>query len=128
MKKPSLEHLSRRERQIMDVLHRQGSATAAEIHEQIPEPPSYSAVRAALRVLETKGHVQHRRSGHRYVFSPTLPRGVAQENAARRLLETFFAGSATHAVAALLDASERITAEEAAELRELIDAARGQER
>lgn len=128
MKKRSLEHLSRRERQIMDVLHRQGSATAAEVHEQIPDPPSYSAVRAALRVLETKGHVRHQRRSHHYVFSPTLSRDVAQENAARRLLDTFFAGSATHAVAALLDASEQITDEEAAEMRELIDAARRQER
>jgi len=124
MAKHGPEHLTRRERQIMDVLHREGSATAAEIQEQIPDPPSYSAVRAALRVLEDKGHVVHERRSHRYVYSPTVPRTVAQQNAARRLLETFFAGSTSKAVAALLDASDELSGEELAQLQALIETAR----
>ena len=123
MSKPH-EHLSRRERQIMDALYRLDRATAAEIQEEIPDPPSYSAVRAALRVLEDKRHVRHQRRGHHYVYGPTVPRAVARRNAARRLLDTFFEGSAPKAVAALLECSEQLSAQELDELRALVEQAR----
>jgi predicted transcriptional regulator len=97
--------LSRRERQIMDVLYRCGKATASEVLEALPDPPGYSAVRAMLRVLEEKGHVRHEEQGPRYVFLPTVPREKAKRSAVKHLLDTFFNGSAEQAVAALLDAS-----------------------
>lgn len=97
--------LSRRERQIMDVIYRLGRATAAEIHEALPDRPSYSTVRALLRVLEAKGHLRHTEDGPRYVFSPTVPRERARESALRQLVTTFFDGSTEAAVAALLDIS-----------------------
>lgn len=122
--KRSHEHLSRRERQIMDALYRLGRATAADIQEEIPEPPSYSAVRAALRVLEDKGHVGHERRSHHYVYSPTVPAEVAQRNAARRLLDTFFEGSASKAVAALLECSDDLHPDELRELEQLVEQAR----
>lgn len=96
-------HLSRRESQIMDVIWELGSATAAEVRERLPDPPSYSAVRAMLRVLEKKGHLRHRSDGPRYVFSPTMPRDRARRTALRRLVRTFFGGSTENAMAALLD-------------------------
>lgn len=95
--------LSRRERQIMEIVYRKGSATAAEVHAELADPPSYSAVRALLRVLEEKGHLRHRQDGPRYVFSPTVPRDRARRTALQRLVGTFFAGSVTDTVAALLD-------------------------
>ena len=95
--------LSRRERQIMEIVYRKGNATAAEVHEEMPDRPSYSAVRALLRVLEEKGQLRHRQDGPRYVFSPTVPRDRARKSALQRLVGTFFAGSVTDAVAALLD-------------------------
>src|SRR5262245_62376574 len=98
-------HLSRRERQIMDVLYRKGSATAAEVLENLPDPPSYSAVRALLRILEQKGHIKHEEREGKYVFSPTVHRDKAKRSAVRHLLQTFFDGSSEQAVAALLDAS-----------------------
>src|SRR5262245_25409064 len=101
-------HLSRRERQIMDVLYRKGSATAAEVLDSIPEAPSYSAVRALLRVLEEKGHVRHEEAAGKYVFMPTTPREKAKRSAVRHLVQTFFNGSPEEAVAALLDASSSI--------------------
>jgi len=125
MRQQSQAHLSRRERQIMDVLYRQGEATAAEVQEQIADPPSYSAVRATLRILEEKGHVTHRRDGRRYVFAPTVPHTKARQSALTRLVATFFAGSAEQAVAALLDMSaSRLTDEELDRLAERIDQAR----
>jgi predicted transcriptional regulator len=95
--------LSRRERQIVDILYTQGSATAAEVQAALPEPPSYSAVRAMLRVLEEKGHVRHEQDGPRYVYRPTLPRDNAKKSAMRHMLHTFFDGSAEKAISALLD-------------------------
>ena len=97
--------LSRRERQIMDVIYASGSATVRHVMESIPDPPSYSAVRAMLRVLEEKGHVEHRYDGPRYVYVPTVPRAKASESAMKQMLRTFFDGSAERAVAALLDMS-----------------------
>jgi predicted transcriptional regulator len=96
--------LSRRERQIMDALYRRGSATVTEVRDDLPDPPSYSAVRALLRILEEKGHLAHREDGPRYVYEPTLPLEQARRSAARHLLETFFGDSVEGAVAALLDA------------------------
>ncbi len=95
-------HLSRRERQIMDALHAHRQATAAEVLGAIPDPPSYSAVRALLRILEGKGHIRRWREGARYVYQPRVSRKVASRSALRRLVSTFFQGSVTQAVAALL--------------------------
>ncbi|MFN7998153.1 MAG: BlaI/MecI/CopY family transcriptional regulator [Bryobacteraceae bacterium] len=94
--------LSRRERQMMDILYRRGRATAAEIHHQLPDPPTYSAVRAKLRVLEEKGHVRHEEQALRYVYLPTVPRDKAKQSALRHLVETFFDNSAEQAITALL--------------------------
>ena len=97
--------LSRRERQIMDVLYRLGSATAAEVQENIADAPSYSAIRALLRILVEKGHARHAYDGPRYVYSPVISRPVAQKSALRQLVKTFFNGSASNAIAALIDMS-----------------------
>ncbi len=98
--------LSRRERQILDILHARGRATAAEVRAELPEAPSYSAVRALLRILEAKGHAKHRREGLRYVFLPRESREKASRSALRRVLTTFFGGSVDQAVAALLEAAD----------------------
>jgi predicted transcriptional regulator len=95
--------LSRRERQILDVLYKAGRATAAEVQQAMPAAPSYSAVRTLLRILEDKGHVRHEQDGSRYVYLPTVARDAAQRSALRHLLNTFFEGSTTQAIAALLD-------------------------
>src|SRR6188768_4550547 len=94
--------LSRRERQIMDVLYQKGKATALEVQESLPEPPSYSAVRALLRILEDKGHVRHEQDGPRYMYLPTVAHDNAQRSALRHILQTFFNGSAEQAISALL--------------------------
>ena len=98
--------LSRRERQIMEVIYSRGRATAAEVRADLPEAPSYSAVRAMLRILEEKGHLVHEAEGPRYVFMPTVPREKARETALKRLVQTFFGGSPENAVAALLELDE----------------------
>lgn len=117
--------LSRRERQIMDILHRKAKATSAEIREAMADPPSYSAVRAMLRILEDKGHVTHEQDGLRYVFVPTEPPEQARRNALRHLLTTFFEGSAERAVAALLDGpGQKLKPEELERLGKLIDEAK----
>ena len=117
--------LSRRERQIMDVIYRRGRATVAEIHESIPDPPGYSAVRAMLRVLEEKGHIRHEEKDLRYVFLPVVPREKARRSAVAHMLETFFDGSAEQAVATLLDVSGRnLSKEKLDRLAALIEEAR----
>jgi BlaI family penicillinase repressor len=117
--------LSRREREIMDVIYRAGRATAAEVLTQMSEPPSYSAVRALLRVLEEKGHLRHEEDGPRYVFLPTVPRERARQSALRQVLHTFFDGSTEQAVAALLDLqSTRLSDAELARLSQRIADAR----
>jgi BlaI family penicillinase repressor len=98
--------LSRRERQIMDVLYRQTEATVAEVMEWMEDAPGYSAVRATLRVLEDKGHVTHREDGPRYVYLPTVPREDAREDALRHVMATFFNGSLEQTVTALLRMSD----------------------
>src|SRR5580704_16728554 len=95
-------NLSRRERQIMDILYQRGRASGAEIHTALPDRPSYSAVRAKLRVLEEKGHVRHEEQALRYVYLPTVPRGRARQSALRHLLATFFDNSSEQAITALL--------------------------
>jgi predicted transcriptional regulator len=103
----SQHKFSRRERQIMDVLYRKERATAAEIMEEIPDPPGYSAVRAMLRVLEEKKHIRHEAEELRYVYMPVVPREKARRSAVTHLVETFFDGSAEQAVATLLSVSAR---------------------
>src|SRR3954447_8950170 len=125
MAKPAKDGLSRRERQIMDVIYQRGQATAAEVLEGIADPPGYSAVRAMLRVLEEKGHLRHEQQGPRYMFLPTVPREKARRSALRRLVQTFFDGSTEQAVAALLDLSaSRLSDAELDRLSQLIDQAR----
>lgn len=125
MARMSHANLSRRERQIMDIVYRQGQATAAEVLEALPDPPSYSAVRAMLRILEEKGHLRHEQQGPRYVFLPTLPRDKASRSALKQLVQTFFDGSTEQAVAALLDLSgSKLSSDELDRLSDLIDQAR----
>jgi BlaI family penicillinase repressor len=117
--------LSRRERQIMDAIYAHGSATVRDVMDSLPEPPGYSAVRAMLRILEEKGHLEHRQDGPRYVYLPVIPREEARESALKRLLGTFFDGSAERAFAALLDLSSAdLSREELDRLAEMIDQAR----
>src|SRR5689334_8627146 len=99
-------HLSRRERQIMDVLHAKGAAAAAEVRSALPDPPSYSAVRALLRILEEKGFIRHREEGGRYVYLPRASKQAASRSALKRVVSTFFQGSATQAMAALLESAD----------------------
>ena len=117
--------LSRRERQIMDIIYQRTRATAAEVMEDLPDPPSYSAVRALLRVLEEKGHVRHKQDGPRYVFLPTVPRDRARQSALKQVVGTFFEDSAEQAVAALLDMSAKdMSDDELDRLAELIEQAK----
>jgi predicted transcriptional regulator len=117
--------LTRRERQIMEILHARGQATAAEVHQALPDSPSYSAVRALLRILEDKGHVKHRREGLRYVHLPTEPRARASRSALRRVVRTFFGGSAPLAAAALLESADtELSSEEIDQLQKIINQAR----
>jgi BlaI family transcriptional regulator, penicillinase repressor len=126
MKKDTHLSLSRRERQIMDILFQRGSASASEIHEAVPDPPSYSAVRAALSVLEKKGHIHHELQGLRYVWKPRVPRENARRSALRHLVKTFFDGSVERTVAALLDeASVKLEQRDLDRLRAMIAKAEG---
>ncbi|MEO6527271.1 MAG: BlaI/MecI/CopY family transcriptional regulator [Gemmatimonadaceae bacterium] len=117
--------LSRRERQIMDFLFRVGRATAAEVMDGLPDAPSYSAVRALLRILEQKGHIRHEEEGRAYVYMPLQRRDSARQSALSHLLKTFFDNSAEQAVAALLAIKgEKISEAELERMSRLIDAAR----
>ena len=117
--------LSRRERQIMDILYRDGKASAAEVRERMEDAPGYSAVRAMLRVLEEKGHVKHQAEGLKYVYVPTVARNKAKRTAVQHLLTTFFNGSPEQIVAALLDVSAtRLTREELDRMSEMIEKAK----
>jgi len=119
------QKLSRRERQLMDILYRRGRATAAEVREALPDPPSYSAVRALLRILEEKGHARHTGEGARYVYAPAVPHGKATRSALRHLVDTFFEGSAGDAAAALLDDSAaKLSPADLDRLSQLIEKAR----
>src|SRR6516225_5448173 len=118
-------HLSRRERQIMDVLHARGRATAAQVQAALPNPPSYSAVRALLRILEEKGHVKHATEGTRYIYLARTSRQAATRAALKRVVSTFFGGSVSQAMAALLqDSDTRLSEEELEKVDRLIQQAR----
>ncbi len=116
--------LSRRERQIMDIIYAKGKASIAQVHQAIEDRPSYSAVRALMRILEDKGHLKHTTVGNRYVYLPVRNRKEAGQSAIRRLLRTFFDGSAEQALAALLESSESTpTQDELDRMAKLIDEA-----
>ncbi len=117
--------LSRRERQIMDILYQRGKSSASAVREAMPNAPSYSAVRAMLRVLEEKGHIRHQAEGLRYVYLPVVPRDKAKRSAVKHLLNTFFQDSPEQIVAALLDVSStRLTREELDRMAEMIEKAK----
>jgi predicted transcriptional regulator len=117
--------LSRRERQIMDILYRRGRATAAEVREELPGEPSDSTVRTQLRVLEEKGHVSHEEQGLRYVYVPAVPRHTARKSALKHLIDTFFDGSSEQVVAALLGREgSALSEEELDRITELVSRAR----
>jgi len=117
--------LTRRERQIMDILYRRVRATAAEVMEELPGEPSYSTVRTQLRVLEEKGHVRHDEEGLRYVYMPAVARRAAGKSALKHLVETFFDGSAEKTVAALLGGEgARLSEDELDRIGDLIEKAR----
>jgi len=125
MAKPLHASLTRRERQIMDILYRRGRATAGEVLEELSGDPSSSTVRTQLRVLEAKGHVRHEEQGLRYVYIPAVPRHAARKPALRHLVETFFDGSAEKAVAALLGGDgRRLSEDELDRIAELVAKAR----
>ena len=120
---PPTDPLSRRERQIMDIIYARGQATAAEVVAALPDPPSYSAVRALLRILEQKGHLRHQQEGPRYLFLPIVSRERARRSALRSLVKTFFDGSPAQAAAALIDQSE-LSDEDFSRLAGIIEKAR----
>lgn len=121
MKPESLSSLSRRERQIMEVVYQAGEASVADVLSALPDPPSYSTVRALIRILEEKGHLRHRQDGLRYIYRPAHAREQAGRLALNRVVQSFYQGSIEHAVTALLDASESpLSAEQAATLTHLI--------
>jgi predicted transcriptional regulator len=126
----SPQRLSRRERQIMEIVYRLGSATAAQILEQIEDPPSYSAIRALLRILVDKQHLQHRVDGPRYIYAPVVSRNKARSAALAGVIDNFFEGSAARTAAALLGSAHgrKLTKSELDELSTLIDNARKQGR
>ena len=127
MPKPASHDLSRRERQIMDVIYQRGQATAAEVAEAIPDPPSYSAVRALLRILEEKGYLRHEQQGLRYVFMPTVKRESARRSALKGVVRTFFDGSVEQTVAALIG-QQKLSPDELERLAQIIDRARREEK
>jgi BlaI family penicillinase repressor len=125
MREDRQDQMSRRERQIMEIIHRRGQATAQEVMEDIPDAPSYSAVRALLRLMEEKGYVCHQKDGPRYLYRATQAREKARNSALRNLLRTFFDNSASEAVAALLDISAtKLSKDELDRLSQMIEKAR----
>jgi predicted transcriptional regulator len=117
--------LSRRERQIMDALHQRSRATAAEVQNALPDPPSYSAVRALLRILEEKGHIKHESDGARYVYLPRTSRETARRSALKRVVATFFEGSVAQTMAALLETADtRLSDSDLQKLEKMINQAR----
>lgn len=124
-KRKDPRELGRRERQIMDAVYSLGEGSVAEVLARLPDPPSYSAVRTMVRHLERKGYLRHRRSGTKYVYRPTQSHESASRTAIGHLLETFFGGSASDAVAALLDAtSDRLSDDDYRRMQALIEQAR----
>jgi BlaI family penicillinase repressor len=127
MKTPFHVTLTRRERQIMDILYRRGSASAAEVIQDLHDNPSDSTVRTHLRILEEKGHVQHQEVGLRYVYSPKVPRTAVRQSALKHLVDTFFDGSTEKVVAALIGAAgSKLSKEELRRIAELVEKAEKQ--
>jgi predicted transcriptional regulator len=125
MATPTHTALTRRERQIMDILYRLGRATAGEVMDNLPGKPSYSTVRTQLRVLEGKGHVRHDEEGLRYVYAPHVPRRAARKSALRHVVDTFFDGSTEKIVAALLGGeAARLSENELDRIAELVEKAK----
>ena len=117
--------LTRRERQIMDILYKRGRATAGDVMHELPGEPHYSTVRTQLRILEEKGHISHEEQGLRYVYMPAVPRQTARRSALRHLVNTFFDGSAEQVVAAVLGGEgSKLSSEELDRLAELIEKAK----
>ena len=124
MKKPFHVTLTRRERQIMDILYRRGNATAADVLKDLPDNPSDSTVRTHLRILEEKGHILHEEVGLRYVYSPKVPRKTVRQSALKHLIDTFFDGSTEKVVAALIGAEgSKLSREELRRIAELVQKA-----
>ena len=125
----NIQGFSRRERQIMDVVYRLGEASVAEGMRQIPEPPGYSTVRTLLGVLERKGHLEHQRRGHHYVYSPTTPWEKASSSMLEHVMETFFDGSASRIVSAILDISDaQLSEREYDEILAIVETAKKDDR
>ena len=124
MTKTSHLNLTRRERQIMDILYRRGRATAGEVMADLTGDPNYSTVRAQLRVLEDKGHIRHEELGLRYVYAPIVPRHEVRQSALKHLMDTFFEGSTQKVVAALLGSDAKVSQEELERIAELVEKAR----
>jgi predicted transcriptional regulator len=125
MKKPSPATLTRREREIMDILYRRARATAAEVLEDMANPPSYSAVRALLRILEDEGHIKHVQEGPRYVYLPAVARNDARKSALSHVVTTFFDGSVEQVVATLVESSRsKLSRDELERLAQLIEKAK----
>jgi predicted transcriptional regulator len=125
MTRPTRESLSRRERQIMDIIYRRGRAAAADVLADLYDPPSYSTVRTLLTILEEKGHLKHEQSGPRFIYMPTVSRERAKRSALARLLQTFFDGSTENAMAAMLDmGAKNLTDEQLDRLAQLIEDAK----
>ena len=126
MKRLEDGQISRRERQVMDILFRLGKATAQEVMAELPDPPSYSAVRALLVILEDKGLVKHEKESRRYVYKPTVTEKRAKRNALKQLLATFFEGRPEKLVASLLDPEDqKLSADEISRIRKLLDEQEG---
>jgi len=125
MSDPTLLNLGRRERQIMDIVYAKGQATVTEVLEALPDPPSYSATRAMLNLLEEKGHLRHTEAGRKFVYQPTVPREKARRSAVHNLLHTFFGGSVSEAVATMIEQDRKnLTPEDLDRLARLIDEAK----
>ena len=120
--------LSRREKQILDVIYRLGRATAAEVHAQIEDAPTYTTVRGLLRVLESKGHIRHEEDGARYIYLPNVKKGQAGRSELAHVVQTFFDGSPSRAMAAILGSERTLDEQELDRLSELIERARRKER
>lgn len=122
MKKPVQSHLSRREREIMDIIYRLGEASVRDVQSLMDDDPGYDSVRVTLAILGKKGHLKHRREGRRYVYSPTVPHDRATRSALRGVLRTFFGGSASKAILTILDmSSERLSKKELDEIAAFIE-------
>lgn len=126
--RPGDPEFSRRERQIMDILYRLGEATVGAVLRELPDPPSYSAIRSTMSILVDKGHAEYRMDRNRYVYSPTVSPGVARGRALAHVVETFFEASPTKVVSALLEDRDRLTDDELEELARLVEQARSEGR